>query len=115
MMDSRLQITFRDCEPSSFAEHSVRRHFAKLRELGVNIESAHVVLCIPHNHQTKGNHRCVHLQLNVPGKTLVVDRPPRDGSRAEDMYAAIHDAFGRARRLVLDHKERTRPSLAAAR
>lgn len=107
MHEPNLQLTFRDCEPSEFTERSVREHFAKLCELGVTIEHTHVVLSIPHAHQHKGNHQCVHLQMKVDGRTLVIDHDPKDGRSAEDMYAAIGDSFARARRVLLDHKERS--------
>lgn len=109
MTESKLKLTFRDCEPSQYAERSVRDHFAKLLELGVDIDSAHAVLSIPHQHHTKGNHHCVHLQLNLPGKTLVADHEKSgDDRRNEDMYLSIADTFARARRMLLEFKDRRR-------
>lgn len=62
------------------------------------ITACRVVAETPHHHQNKGLQYNIHVEIEVPGKLLVVRRKPSD-----DLNAAIRDAFDAARRQLEDY------------
>ena len=103
-----VQITFRGVERSPAIEAYVRQHATKLDTFFGRIVGCHVTLEAPHQHQQHGRQFRFLIDLTVPGAELVVGRTPDEGSRHEDVYAAIDDAFDDAGRVLQDHVRRQR-------
>jgi ribosomal subunit interface protein len=102
-MDIPLQITFHGMAPSPAVEARVRERAERLERFAEHINSCRVVVEAPHHRRTKGKHYEVRIDINVPGKELVVSRKPGDVNAHEDVYVAIRDAFDAARRQLEDH------------
>ncbi len=107
-MMSEPRITFRDMPPSDFIRSYVEKTREKLERLNPKITACKVALEAPHRHHLHGNHFRVRIDIAVPGDEIVVDRDAPERHEGEDLYAAIDDAFDRARRLLVEHARRHR-------
>lgn len=96
-----VQVTFRDIPPSDAVTAHVERRAAKLGTFHDRIVKCHVVLEAPHRHHKHGKRYHVRIDMQVPGKELVVSRNPEDTK--EDLYAAVDDAFGDAERVLEEY------------
>lgn len=67
------------------------------------ITACRVVAEVPHQHQNKGVEYRIQIEVDVPGKLLVVKRKPN-----VDLNAAIRDAFDAARRQLEDYARELR-------
>jgi ribosomal subunit interface protein len=101
-----LQITFRDFSPSDAVRAYVAKHARKLDRFFDGIIGCHVVLEAPHRHRLHGRRYHVRVAIGVPLRELVVSRNPTGGSRHEDLYSAIDDAFDDAERMLEDYARR---------
>ena len=101
-MQSPVQVTFRDIQPTATVSEHVERRAAKLDTFFDRITKCHVVVEAPNAvHHRHGARFHVRIDLHVPGKELVVTRNPED--RKEDLHAAIDDAFGDAERVLEEY------------
>jgi cold shock CspA family protein/ribosome-associated translation inhibitor RaiA len=107
-VQSPLQIVFHDLERSDAIEAAVRRHAEELEQFYDRITSCRVVIEAPHRHQHQGRVYGVRIDLGVPRKVIVVDRPRHLHQAHEDVYLAVADAFRAARRQLEDHVRRMR-------
>ena len=71
-----LQITFRHIEASEAVENNIREHAGELEQFYDQIMSCRVVVDASHKHHQQGMLYLVHIDVNVPGKELVVSREP---------------------------------------
>lgn len=108
-MDTPVQITFRDMEPSPTITSYVERRASKLERLFDRLVNCHVVVEEPHRHSRHGKKFHVRINMHVPGKELVVSKNPDDAK--EDLHAAIDDAFGDAERVLEEHARKYRQHL----
>jgi len=113
-------------EPSESVTARIREEAAKLDEFFPRITSCRVVVEAPHRHHKLGELFHVRIDLGVPGNELVVSHEPspratlRHDEEAvlkkhieihpehKDVYVAIRDAFGSARRQLQDYVKRLR-------
>ena len=102
-METPLQISFRDMEPSPAVEADIRAKAAKLDRVFDRIVSARVVVAQRNRHQHKGKLYAVNIVLRVPGREIVVDRAGPQDHAHEDVYVAIRDSFDAATRQLEDH------------
>ncbi len=94
-MQVPLQITLRDMEHTDAIEKRIRQKVEKLSQYSDQIISCQVVAEITQRSQHRGKLHKVRINLNLPGKELVVN-----SNQEEDLYVAIRDAFDEmARRL----------------
>jgi ribosome-associated translation inhibitor RaiA len=121
-----VQITYRSMEPSDVVSARVEAEAAKLDTFFDRITSCRVVVEAPHRHHKRGELFHVRIELGVPGTELVVNHEPtpratlsREESAArskhievhpehKDLYVAVRDAFGSARRQLQDYVKRLR-------
>jgi ribosomal subunit interface protein len=96
-MNRPLQITFRGMESSEAMSEHIRDHAEKLEHLFDRIVGCHVVVEQPHKHHRQGKHFHVRVDLQVPGKDIVVARDHAGKDTHEDPYQAVNDAFDAAR------------------
>lgn len=107
-MQQALQIVWREMEPSPALEAYIRERVDKLERLNDRVVSCHVVVEQLHRHKHRGNLFSVHVELGVPGKTLVAGHEHRKDHAHEDAYVAARDAFDAVRRQLEDFARRER-------
>lgn len=113
-MNIPLQLTFRHMPASESIEAYVRAKAEKLDRFGVRISRCHVVLDVPHRHQSHGRPYRVQVDLHLPGREIVVSRSPDNDDRKQDAYAAIDVAFDELDRQVQDYVDgRKNPEMVA--
>jgi len=94
-------ITFADSETSPATVVKIEEHLARLDRFYDRITDCKVFVRIPHKH---GGVRLfhVHIQLDVPGKRLVVSRDTENDDSHLEMAVAIKDAFAKITRQLED-------------
>lgn len=107
-MKFQLQITTRDVPHSEALESHIRQKAEKLETFYSNIIGCRVVIEVPHKHKHQGRTFDVRIDITVPGKELVVTR-----EADEDVYVALRDAFGAAKRQLEDYGRRQRGDIKA--
>jgi len=98
-----MQITSRSFPLTEAVESLISEKAAKLDAVYDRIIGCRVFLEIPHRHLHQGKLYNVRIALTVPGSELVIDREAH-----EDLYAAVRDAFGTARRRLEEFARRQR-------
>ena len=91
------QIDFPDSEVSEGVTRRVEKHLEKLNGHYNRITNARVVVRIPHQHRRRRFYH-IRVQLEIPGKTLVVDREPEKDYAHSDVYVSVRDAFDKITR-----------------
>ena len=107
-MQTPLNISFRNMDPSAAIETRVREKAEKLERLYDRIISCEVVVEAPHRHHQKGKLYDVRINLSVPGDDINVGRTGPQNHAYEDVYVAIRDAFAAASRQLEDHVRKMR-------
>jgi ribosome-associated translation inhibitor RaiA len=125
-MQTPVQISYRNMEPSEAVTARIGEEAAKLHTFYDRITSCRVIVEAPHRHHKWGELFHVRIELGVPGKELVVSHEPTpraDLSHQDetairkhvelhpehrDVYVAVRDAFGSARRQLQDYVKRRR-------
>jgi len=97
-MQTELQITVRDMEHSAALDERIRDKVRKLEQVYPRIQGCRVVIEAPHRHKQQGKLFSVRLDVTVPGKEIVANH-----EQNEDVYVALRDAFGAARRQLEAH------------
>jgi cold shock CspA family protein len=107
-MERPLEIVFHNVPPSSEIETLIRERMAKLEKFYPRIVSARVAVEAPHKPHKSGNVPEVHVELHVPGQTLVVrrDHGTKERHAVRDARAAVRDAFEAATLKLQDYKRR---------
>jgi ribosomal subunit interface protein len=106
-MQSPVQVTFRDIQPSTAVSAHVEKRAAKLDMFFDRITSCHVVVEAPNKNHKHGPRYHVRIDLHVPGKELVVTKNPEE--RKEELHAAVDDAFGDAERVLEEYARQLQP------
>ena len=91
-MQTDVQITFRDMEPSDAIAARIRERVAKLEQFHRRITSCRVIVEAAKRRQ-KATEYQVHIDLTLPGQELVVSRDHAEKKPADDMYVAIRNSF----------------------
>lgn len=103
-MQTPLQLSFHNMEPSDFIEAEVRRRVAKLEQFSERIVACRVAVEADNQRHHKDHLYRVSILLTVPGGDVVVNRSPGDIATHVDVYVAIRDAFRAARRQLEDRE-----------
>lgn len=93
---------------SDAVEAACWKEAEKLEQHYDRMTSCRVVIAESHRRHRKGNCFEVRIDITVPGAEFVVNREPARHQEDEDVYAAIREAFGTARRRLQDHARRAR-------
>lgn len=107
-MNVPLQITSRHFPPSDALNDAIRDEVEQLSKLYGRITRCHVVIEQPHQHQEKGKHFHVRLDISLPGTELVVGKDTGEKFTREDPYVAVADAFSALRRKLQEWVDRRR-------
>lgn len=105
-MESPLELSFKNLQPSEFVERLVRERVARLERLHDRITSCHVFIEAPHKRHRKGNRYEVRLEVRVPGTELAVASKPGDINAHEDINVAVRDAFNAMERQLKRQKQK---------
>lgn len=100
-MQSTLKITSRDFDLPDWAEAEVREKAAKLERYYNDIIDCEVAIHAPVGHHQKGGPYNVRIDLQVKGAELAVSN-----QTAENLQAAIRDAFAAAQRQLEDYSRK---------
>jgi cold shock CspA family protein len=107
-MERPLEIVFHNMKPSPAIEGLIREKVAKLEKFYPRIVGCRVSVEAPHKQHKTGNVPEVHVEIQVPGQTLVVSRE----RRAEEKHASpnarssVRDAFDAATLKLQDYKRK---------
>ena len=88
---------------STAASDDIHRRIAHLERFFDRIIGCRVVIEAPHRHQQHGKLFRVAVELDVPGRRIVVNRAGPHDQAHEDAHVAIRDAFAAAERQLQDH------------
>lgn len=102
-MQLPLEITIRDIENTPAIQTKIRQKVKKLKQFHDRIIHCRVVIEAVQKHKHQGKLFQVNIEVDVPRKTLIVNR-----KRNEDLYIAIRDAFAAMIRKLEDYIERQR-------
>ena len=108
-----LHIAFRGMEPPIGLEDDIRDRAEALTHFFDRITACNVVVEARHRHQRQGRLYQVHIEVRVPGRTIVVGRGPSEDHAREDLRVAIRDAFAAAQRQLQDHAREMRGEVKA--
>jgi ribosomal subunit interface protein len=98
IMDTPLQITFRNIPPSDAIEADIRKRAAKLDQLSGHVMRCRVTVEAAGKHKQQGRLYEVRIDLTVPGAEIAISH----GQQHDDVYVAIRDAFDAAARKLED-------------
>ena len=91
-----LDISFRHDLKAEHIKDFVRNMAAKLNRFNNHIEHCRVVLDQSGAHHQRNHLYHVTINIDVPGKAIIVKHDSETGSGFEDLYLSIHIAFGAA-------------------
>ena len=113
-MQTPVQITFHQLEPSPDVEERIREKVAKLEHFHDGIISCRVVVePAGHLHHNGKNLYSVRFELGLAGgKTIVGGGPGTSNDTFDDVYAAIKASFEAAKRQLHDHVGKEREHVA---
>lgn len=94
-MNTPLEISFHNLMPSPALEAEIEKRVAKLEKLYPRLTSVRVSVEKPHRQHRTGSLFEIHVEMNVPGRTLAVTREPK---RARQRFAkpTIHTSLNEA-------------------
>lgn len=101
-MKAPLQIVFHEIPSSDALVGKIRQRAEALDRL-VDIQSCRVAVERQHRRHHNGNLFKVRINLNVPGKEIVVSQAPEADHAHEDVYVAVRDAFDAVRRQLEEY------------
>src|SRR5690349_17248821 len=95
-MERPLEIVFHNMQPSPALESLIRQRVDKLEKYYPRIVGCRVSVELPHKqHRRSGNIPEVHIEIHVPGQTLVV-RKERNASQkhaSATAQSSVRDTF----------------------
>lgn len=96
-MKTPLQITFHQMHSSPTTEDDIRARVADLEKVFDRIVGCQVRIELPHRHHQHGQPYHVRIDLQVPGKHIVVGQAKEDRADHAELSIALRDAFRAAR------------------
>lgn len=100
---TNLNVTFRGFDSSPALGARIEQEAAGLEKFYRGVLACRVVLERPGQRHRHGGHYRVRIELDVPGKLLIVGRDPAKRVTHEDAYAAVNEAFAQMRRQLEDY------------
>jgi len=95
-MDTPLELSFHNLQPSPAIETSIRRRVAKLEKIYNRLVGCRVSVESQHNQHRTGNVCTVHIEMMVPGETIVVSREPhhpKESFAHPRLHGSLRQAF----------------------
>ena len=110
-MDTPLEISFHNLQPSPAIETSIRKRVAKLERIYPRLVGCRVTVESRHNQHRTPNVCTVHIEMKVPGETLVVGREPHHANESfahPRLHGSLRQAFHTAEAQLKAFKARQR-------
>ena len=101
-MDRPLELAFRNVRPTPELEALVHERMERLEHLYQHIIGCRVTIELQNKTHRSGNIPDVHIDIQVPGQTLVINHRRPHG----DALTAIHNAFDAAALQLKEYRER---------
>lgn len=111
MLQTPLEISFQNLDPSEAVEADIRERVAKLEKIYDRLTSCRVAIERQQNQHRTGNIYAVHIDMLVPGDELVVSKAPHKAKERysnPDIRTSVREAFQAAERQLVDYKEQLR-------
>jgi ribosomal subunit interface protein len=109
-MQTPLELSFNNLDPSPAAETKIRERVARLDRLFPNIVSCHVAVDSDHRSEGRGRSKAVaydvRIEVRVPGTELAVSRKPGNRHAHTDIYVAVRDSFDAMERQLKSYADR---------
>lgn len=105
-LDSGTTVLFRGIDASDALRNDIHAHAERLRKLVGEIRACKVVVAMDARHQQHGNRYRVDIHLTMDGIEIDTGLTRAHGSRHEDPYVAVADAFDAMRRHVETRTQR---------
>ena len=105
--DESLQIVFHNMRPSPALAADIKKRVAKLEKLFGRLTSCRVSVEALHRQHRTGNVHEVHIEIEAPGRKIVVSHEPHHMSerhRKPSARNSIHDAFKTAESQLKEFK-----------
>ena len=105
--DGSLQIVFHNMKSSPTLAADIRKRVAKLEKLYGRLTSCRVSVEALHQQHRTGNVHDVHIEIEAPGKRIVISHQPHhmcERHRKPTARNSIHDAFKTAEQQLKDFK-----------
>lgn len=103
-----LKVDYKNMQASEALTDVINENIEKLENIFDRITSCHVVISLPHRSHVHGKVFHVHIDLHIPGSTIVVTREPEKDDSHEDVYYAVREAFKTAKRQLQTHVDKMR-------
>ncbi len=107
-MQTPLQIDFQNMDRSDAVEARIRERVDKLELFYPRITGCRVTVVAPHRHHRQGKLYAVRINVDVPGRNILVSHAGPKNHAHEDVYVAVRDAFDAAQRQLEDHSRKIR-------
>jgi ribosomal subunit interface protein len=101
-MDRPLELFFRNVKPSAELKALVGERVERLEHLYQHIIGCRVTIELQNNTHSSGNIPDVHIDIQVPGQTLVVNHR----HQSADALTSVHKAFDAAALQLKSYKAR---------
>lgn len=101
-METPAELLFRNMQPSKALAQLVKEREDKLEHLYQHIISCRVTIGQQNKTYRTGNVLQVHIDIQVPGHTIMVNHNPGEG----DDMAVLHKAFDAAAQQLKEYKAR---------
>lgn len=108
MMQTPLELSFKNVAPSDEIKALVAEKARHLETFYDGITSFHVYIRAPHGSQRRGNLYEVTIEVRVPGTELVVHLNQKDAARHEHLRVAVRDAFAAMAQELKSWKDKVR-------
>lgn len=110
-METQLQITFHNMDPSPALENVIRERVAKLEQFYDRITGCRIIFDAPHQHKNHGKLYQVRIDITLPdGAEVVVNRTHDKNASHTDPNIAIRDSFSAAERQLKAFADKHRRS-----
>lgn len=107
-MEHQPEIVYRGIPQSDSLDFEINKKVSKLERYFDHIQSIRVIVEDAHKHSHKGHIYHIGIEIHVPGKALVVNKPKENNKAHEDAKVAIRDAFQAAERQLQDYAQKLR-------
>jgi cold shock CspA family protein/ribosome-associated translation inhibitor RaiA len=107
-MQIPLEIRYHQVDGSDALDSEIRRHADRLDKLYDRLIACRVSVEAPHRQHRTGNVLSIHIELSVPGSSLVVSHEPHKAQERQahpNIHTALRVAFKAAERQLKAFKE----------
>jgi cold shock CspA family protein/ribosome-associated translation inhibitor RaiA len=107
IMQTPLQITFRNMKSSEIIEADIRKYVDKLTSHHRDIISCHVIVEAPAPHHHKGGLFKTRIDVTCPEGKFVINRePPAQHKESKDVHVSLRDAFNAVERQLDEYVDK---------